>query len=313
MWFVFSLICTICWGCADIFYKKGSSENQQYSHLKIAVWVGLVMGVCSTLLAIVFRKFTDLPTFFGVVASYLPASLGYILSMVIGYAGMRYLEISVISPVQNSSGALSMLGILFWLMLTKNIGNLWEEISLIELIGTALIVFGVIFLGVCENKYIKESDDSHRYGALALIFPILYCVFDTIGTTADGIILDGSSSLNLDEIDVLIVYGYTFLMAGIVAYLYMLIRSKIFYNPFEKGEMPKMTAALCEEAGQFFYVYAFSGRAVIAAPMISSYCIISVILSRIFLKEKLYGGRLVSVCTVIGGIFLLGVAEGLAG
>ena len=44
-WFLFALICLMGWGCADLFYKMGSDEHDRYSHLRIAVWVGLVMGV----------------------------------------------------------------------------------------------------------------------------------------------------------------------------------------------------------------------------------------------------------------------------
>ena len=50
LWFLFALICVLGWGLADLFYKKGTDENDRYSHLKIAVWVGLVMGVVSFIL-----------------------------------------------------------------------------------------------------------------------------------------------------------------------------------------------------------------------------------------------------------------------
>ena len=50
-WFLFALICLLGWGCADLFYKMGSDENDRYSHLRIAVWVGLVMVVLLVLSA----------------------------------------------------------------------------------------------------------------------------------------------------------------------------------------------------------------------------------------------------------------------
>ena len=46
-WFCFALICILGWGFADLFYKRGTDGDDRYSHLKIAVWVGLVMGVCA--------------------------------------------------------------------------------------------------------------------------------------------------------------------------------------------------------------------------------------------------------------------------
>ena len=50
MWFIYAIISFCCWGLADLFYKKSSDANDKQSHLKIAVWVGLVMGVCALIL-----------------------------------------------------------------------------------------------------------------------------------------------------------------------------------------------------------------------------------------------------------------------
>ena len=87
MWFLFALAATLAWGGADLFYKKGSDESDRYSHLKIAVMVGLVMGVCS--LAMI--PFAEHPVSLSNILRYSPASAMYILSMIIGYAGLRYL------------------------------------------------------------------------------------------------------------------------------------------------------------------------------------------------------------------------------
>ena len=92
----------------------------------------------------------------------------------------------------------------------------------------------------------------------------------------------------------------------------MLIRKKHVYNPFQKSEMNKAAAACGEEFGQVFYVYAMAARPVIAAPMVASYCIISVILSRLFLKEKLKISQAICVVSVILGIVILGISEGLS-
>ena len=185
-------------------------------------------------------------------------------------------------------------------------------------IGTALIVAGVVALAFVEQRLARAerelapAERKYRFGALALLFPLLYCVFDTIGTAADGIILDEEVGLGLGEIDVIILYGLTFLLAGIVAWIFLLIREKKAYNPFARSERNKGIAAVCEEFGQVFYVYAMARNPVLAAPMVASYCIISVILSRIFLKEKLKASQYACVAAVIVGIVLLGISDGLA-
>ena len=50
----------------------------------------------------------------------------------------------------------------------------------------------------------------------------------------------------------------------------------------------------------------------LAAPMVASYCIVSVILSRLIIKEKLKASQYACVISVIIGIVLLGISEGLA-
>ena len=149
-------------------------------------------------------------------------------------------------------------------------------------------------------------------GALALIFPLLYCIFDTVGTAADGIILDEETGLGIGEIDVIILYGITFFIAGIVCWIYLRAKTGSFYNPFKKSERNKGIAACCEEFGQVFYVYAMAAKPILAAPMVASYCIVSVILSRLIIKEKLKASQYACIISVIIGIVLLGISEGLA-
>ena len=108
-WFLYALICVLGWGLADLFYKKGNDPADRYSHLRTAVWVGLVMGVSAFLLMPFAETEFTLPSLASAAAAYAPASLCYIVSMVIGYAGLRYLELSIVSPVQNASGAFSAL------------------------------------------------------------------------------------------------------------------------------------------------------------------------------------------------------------
>lgn len=328
-WFVAALICILGWGFADLFYKKGTDETDRYSHLKIAVWVGLVMGVA----AFALLPFAETPFSFSALivnaVKYSPASLCYIISMVVGYAGLRYLEVSIVSPVQNASGAMSAVFMMVYFLVVGRISSFSDEFDVPTLVGTVLIVCGVIALAVFEQRYAraenaeaegktvddseKKPDRKYRFGALALLFPLLYCVFDTLGTSADGIILDEEVGLGLGEIDVLILYGLTFFLVGIGAWIFLWIRQKKPYNPFAKHELAnKGPAALCEEFGQFFYVFAMAGKPVVAAPMVASYCIVSLLLGRLILKEKLKTAQYVCVAAVVVGIVLLGISEGLA-
>ena len=341
-WFICTLLCMFGWGFADLFYKKSNREGDRYSHLKTAVWVGLMMGIFSLLFIVLTlckepltaligesaadavtaeTLFTPETSIFGSAVKYLPASLCYIISMVIGYAGMRYLEVSIVSPVQNASGAFSAVVMFIFFTVTGSIGSFWEEFTVLQVVGTLFIIGGVIALAIVEQRLakneiernLKPEERKYRYGALALLFPILYCVFDTIGTAADGIILNEDTGLGLGEIDVLILYGLTFFLAGAAAWIFLLIKNRQPYNPFTKEEIrTKGAAALFEQVGQIFYVYALADNPIVAAPMVASYCIVSAILSRIFLKEKLRASQYACIGAVVVGIVMMGIADGIA-
>jgi len=317
-WFIFAMTATLAWGFADLFYKKSSDEEDRYSHLKIAVWVGLVMGASSLFLLLFSGNSYTISSLAKNALKYSPASIGYIVSMIVGYAGLRYLEVSIISPIQNGSGAFSAIAMIIFFAVKGKIGNFFEEYSALDISGTVLIVSGVVALGIVENKISKDEKEKrenkkYRLGALALLFPILYCAFDTLGTAADGIILEGKSGLHLSETDVLIIYGLTFFAVGIICYIFLCVKEKKMYNLFSVSEIKsKGVAAVFEQTGQVFYIYAMAAKPVLAAPLIASYCIVSVILSRLFLKERLKLKQYICVACVIIGIIILGISEGIS-
>ena len=285
----------LLWGLADLFYKKGSNADDRYSHLKITVAVGFIMGIHATITLLtnpgVFVPFD--------MIKYLPVSAMYISSMMVGYFGLRYLELSVASPVQNASGAIvSLLCIIF----------LAAEVSAIEISGMVLVTAGVILLGVFERETPALGENRYHKSFNAILFPIIYCFLDGLGTFGDAIYLDEFKIVT--EKVALIAYEYTFFLCGAVIFIYLKFFKKQRFTLF--SEKNRLAAALLETAGQYFYVYAMSGRAVIAAPLIACYSAFSVGFSRIFLKEKLEAKQYLAVAAVLAGVALMGLAEGMA-
>ena len=103
MWFTFAIIALLCWSGSDLFSKIGCQDAEdKYSHLKMVMAVGVVMGLHAAWE--IFFKGVEVNAH--VFLTYLPVSALYILSMAIGYLGLRYIELSISSPICNSSGAL---------------------------------------------------------------------------------------------------------------------------------------------------------------------------------------------------------------
>ncbi len=92
-----------------------------------------------------------------------------------------------------------------------------------------------------------------------------------------------------------------------IVFIYMKLKGTKFELPKQKD---KLVAAICETAGQLTYVYAMSGNGAIAAPILSSVCVVSLLLSRIFLKEKLTKKQYMFIAIIIIGILMLAVIEG---
>lgn len=302
MWFLFALLTTLSWGAADLFYKKGSDSNDKYSHIKIGIMVGIVMGIHGILYMITNGiAFDPLD-----IVKYLPVSFFYILSMLIGYLGLRYIELSISSPVQNSSGAITAIALLILFP---------EQLRVIDITGILLITGGVVGLAILEKKLQDEAlnaenvavDPKYQISFLAITFPILYAVLDAAGTAADGIYLDKLSLISEDA--ALLAYEFTWLIYAIISWIFLSVIKKQKFNVLK--EPVRLSAAVFETIGQFFYVFAISNNAVVSAPMIASYSIVSVILSRIFLKEKLSKQHYILIVIVMIGIIVLGVAEEL--
>lgn len=302
MWFIFSILTAIAWGAANLFYKKGSHISDQYSHLKIVTMVGFVMGIHA--ISYMFIKDITFDPFD--MIRYLPVSAMYILSMTIGYIGLRYIELSIAAPVQNSAGAVS--AILLFIFFPR-------EMNVIDIAGIVIVTIGVITLAVFEKqaetyalkKQNEVIDPKYQLSVLAITFPILYALIDGLGTFADGIYLDELKLISEDA--ALLSYEFTFFIVALICYCYLkFIKKETFVLLKERD---KGMAAILETTGQFFYVFAMAGNAIIAAPLIAAHGIFSVILSRIFLKEVLSVRQYVMIAVVMLGIILLGVSEGL--
>ena len=290
MWFIFTLITFIAWGLADLYYKLGNS-NDKYSHIKTGIIVGLIMGIHATIFMIFNKESINL---FEII-KYLPVSLCYIASMVIGYKGLRYLELSISSPIQNSSGIIT--SILLCLIFKI-------KLSYLEILGIIVIFIGVLILSILEIKEGKKEKIIGSFKCFIVIFPIIYAIIDGLGTFLDAIYLDQLELIS--ENSALIAYEYTFLIYGIIMLIYLKIKKEPF-KLFE--EKIKIKAALLETLGQFAYVYAISKNSVIAVPIISCYSALSVLLSRFYLKEKLSILSYIAIIIIFIGIILLGILE----
>ena len=306
-WLFFSIATALLWGTAELFYKKGARPDEQYSHLKICVWVGVVMGLHAI--------FTLLTQDIGYnpmnLLAYLPVSAFYIISMAFSYFGMRFLEESISDPIENTAGVICV--ILFAVIMK-------DKFSVLTWVAVAVITVGVVGVSYMENA--GETPRKKKYGKklalVAFIMPFLYALLDAFGTFLDDaffLIEDVAASPLVDVTEETIEavantsYELTFALFALGLFIFMKAK-KVKFGPV-KQHTDKILAAVFETAGQFTYVYALGGVDAVAAPILSSVCVVSLVLSRIFLKEKLSWKTYAFIAVVIVGILMLAVAEEL--
>lgn len=314
IWLILTLSSIIMWGLTDILLKKSLNYSDPLCQFKTFVWIGLVSTPATVIMALCSET---LPDSIRILASNLyliPVNIFYVLAMFFGLMGAKHLEASVVSPLENIDGAITAIILYFFFLFTGR-SNVTDSIGVVDIIGTVAITVGVILLGIQEQKLFKqeknldEDKKKHRLGALALLFPIVYNLADAVSMVATGIMVSGEMEFSIPDIDYIFFESLAFSLFAFLVWLYMLIVKKHMYNPFKRTELYCCGAATCESLGTIAFTFAVAISPILTAPITSSYCLVTIILARIFLKERLTKKQYLSLVFLVLGIALLGISE----
>ncbi len=349
--FIFSLIALVCWSGSDLFSKMGTRNEDKNSHWKVVFAVGFIMGI-HFLVTLIGGAIIDstvgvdaLPKFVASLfytdfkpidfVTYLPVALLYIGAMVLGYIGLRYIELSVSSPICNSSGSLALLicALIWWGELTLDIGSI---------IGVVLVSVGIIAIGFIDShedeelKILRRQQSNKKYvkSVLALLLPILYLVIDALGTVGDELLFsikicsecDGMFWINevcshcgaifneetyeglsgvITDYSSNSAFEITFFLLAIFSFIWVKFvkKDKIFV----KDNKFLFVGGLCETIGQIFYMAVMFADYSVGMVIISAYCVLSLVWSRIIIKEKMSLKHYIAIGLTVLGIVLLGI------
>ena len=325
MYFIFSLIALLCWSGSDLFSKLGTSQKDKNSHWHVIFAVGIIMGI-HAIITIICGSFINPETIPSWLCSiiytdfkpmdfvkYLPIAFIYIAAMVIGYVGLRYIELSVSSPICNSSGSLALVICLIF--------GLAQLDGAASIIGVILVTIGIIMLGVVEYhendeaRLARQKDSNFKYtkSIWAILIPIIYLVMDALGTVGDQLVSE-LELFDMSEYASNTAFELVSLCFAIFAIIYVrFIKKERFFSLGEDAKTDTilrrnlLLGALCETVGQIFYMSVMFSDFSAGMPIISAYCVLSVVWSRIFLKEKLSFLHYVAIFLTFAGIILLGI------
>ena len=317
LWF-FLIFSTLCWGLAEIFYKKGNVADEPYAHLKTTVFVGIFFGIYSLFILLTQDvNIRYLPENF---VRYLPVALCYIVSMVCSYYGVRYIEESISDPIENTSCAfVPILCAVF----------MHEKLSLKTIIAIIIVVVGILGVGFFDSqgKENRKRAFGKKLAIISIAMPFCYMLLDAIGTFLDiyytddasTSVLIGVTDKNLEH-TANCCYEFTFFLVAIGILVFLKTKKvKLFSlaeteetgkekNLLQKigGQHNKILAALFETGGQATYLFALSEGSGIAAVILGAgTVIVSFILSRFLLKEKLSVLQYAFIAIIFAGIISL--------
>ena len=313
-WLMLTLSCILLWGITDILLKKSLDYSDSLSQYKTFIWIGLVAALSGAIATFFSDTLLDSIRMLTDNLYLIPVTVFYVVAMFFGLLGAKHLDASVVSPLENIDGAITAIILYIFFFFTGR-SHVTDSVGIVEIIGTVAITAGVVLLGIQEQKLSKqemnldENKKKHRLGALALLFPIAYNLADAASMVAMGVTVSGEAEVSIPDIDFFFFECFGFFVIAIVVWLYMLTAKKHVYNPFKKTELSRLGAAACETLGTLTFTIAVGISPILTAPIASSYCFVTIILARIFLKERLTRKQYLSVAFVVAGIALLGIAE----
>ena len=331
LWFILSLLALLAWSGSDIFSKIGTRQNDKNSHWKVIFAVGFVMGIhflitviggiiidntCGIealeetgfgkmMASLIYTDFTLID-----FVKYLPVAGLYILAMVFGYMGLRYIELSISSPICNCSGAMAfILCVAFGAFF-----NIETEVTTTIIVAVALITIGIVALGFIENmeddevKAARQEKANRKYAksVLAFLLPVVYLIIDALGTFADEIIfaIEGSDGEGIiTDYAANSAFELTFFVLAVFAFIWVKFVKK---DTIFKGNKFFFLGGICETIGQAFYMAVMFAEFEVGMVIICAYCALSVLWGGIFLKEKLSWKHYAAIACAFVGIMLLG-------
>jgi len=309
MWFVLALIAVVFWGVEDVYMRLGTDPRDKYSQYRISVWT----GICFTVLALLVTPWSE--SGLGVIKVlinnpyFLLIPALYALTLILSHVGFRYLEAGIMAPLKNASGAFSTTMFLGWYAYLGTIDRVWEQITKWDIVGTVLIVGGIIVLGYVE-QFLQYNKGylTNKLGVLAFVFPLIFCFTDTLDTVVCGIMLSDESGANIGPVDYFRLYALCFAVIGVISWLIIRYRTGVPFNPFQKQYFNICRGSFLEAAAMLSYTIAMDFEPMYVAIIVAPYCLFTEIYSYI-LGVRFKKGQYACFAAIIIGIILMACGE----
>ena len=205
------------------------------------------------------------------------------------YKGLEKAQVSLVCPIGAAWGLIvALLGVVF----------LKESLNASQILAIGLIVVGIIMLSLNISDFIKSKKVNLlvgvKEGIIAMLGWGLSLFLLIFATKSLGWFLP---AFIFRLFVLLILVGYIF-------------SSKTTFIP-RNTKFPLaliLLIGLFDIGGFFAYSFGVSGtQASIVAPIGSAFALVSVILAKVFLKEKLDRNKIIGILAIVGGLVLISI------
>lgn len=314
MWLILAIVATLAWGWEEIFLKSGTDAQPAGAPLRIAVCLGMGAAVLCAVCLPFSESGLPLPQLIRQNSLFFIVPLVYGLALLISNIGYRYLDASVFAPLENAAGAFPPLLFIIWFACAGELGSLWNEISPLDAAAVGTIVVGILWLAFIEHHRKLAAIATHsakRGGAMAFLFPLVFCLVDAFDTFLCGAILGGEIGDGMGKVDYLILYSLTFVVIGLVCWCVLYVKTRCLFNPLHPRFAAFRKAAALACCAQISYVFAMAEEPLYTAPIVAAFGIVTVVISPRCLGERLTPVQYVAVALILAGVLALGISEGL--
>lgn len=309
MWIVWLAAAIALWSVTNIFYKKGAVEDDPYVSFRFSIITGIIFALIAAVYLVTreedFTIWESMLRFWPVTLF----SIVYPIINTITYQGFLYTESSIYSAVGNTANGTYVVILVIVYMIIGKIDSIWDVLNVYKVIGICAIFVGLVLLAVVQQRIANKEradKDKFKFGVGSLIFPLVFSVMDGLETVVSGVCLDKNYGYAMPEGDAVIIVALVYAIFAFGFWVYVSVRKKQVYNPFQKENASFFEGALCDNFGIVCYSYAMALDSVSTDPILAIYPMLTMFFAKIILKEKLsFAQYFCMILMVFGSVMMV--------
>lgn len=302
-WLIFITFAIFFWAFCDIFLKKGVKDIKgKYFNIKCGITTGFVFFI----LSIVYLLLRNEPiSIWESMITYYPVTLFglvYVIVNIIYFKSYRYNEVSINSFIANTSGIIGVIVLIILYLILGKVDSVWDILDIYKIISLILIIIGIILIAKIRKGIFFKKKTYVGY-------PIMYSSMDAIKTVIVGLAVNTTLGYSMPSMDVAIIYGFIYGITALILWIYLYIKERKIYNPFNKKSTEIILGEFSDSFALLFYTMAASIDAVFTDCVILLYPVVVMLLSKVYLKEKLNKKQKVALGIILLGMLFIIISE----